>query len=493
MSDCVSNVAGSWAPAEPSASRVSPWLPRCVTALRWLLFLVAAWYFIWPIYRAFLNIDIQTNEGWNAFYADAAFGRMPLYPSPDKLITNNYPPLSYYIVGGLGHLVGDPILAGRLLSLAAVLVIGGAVAASVRALGGDRVGAGVGGAVFVATISRFCPSYVGMNEPQLLAHAIMSIGFVGFLRADAKNQSCLLPILLMAGAGFLKHNIISMPAAALLWLASHKPREAAKCALVSGAAVAAGFGLCFALYGHDFSTNMLAPRECSWMRSWNSAGELQRISVALAATILLGWFRRKDGRVRFTLLFVAIALGVFFLQRTGAGVEKNAIFDLLIASSVAAGLAFSHAGRSSKTPLTASESQFGQRPARGSTASVVQVAFLVLLLLRLSPLQRLSLNQTYRLFFDPTFQTEIAIRERAIADSIAAVRAEPGAVMTSNFVCYRSGKPFTIDDFNTKQRILAGALPPDALTSLILSKKVSIVKKDRRGDWYDPLVKKASQ
>ena len=26
-------------------------------------------------------------------------GRMPLYPSLDQLITNNYPPLSFYIVG----------------------------------------------------------------------------------------------------------------------------------------------------------------------------------------------------------------------------------------------------------------------------------------------------------------------------------------------------------------------------------------------------------
>src|SRR5258708_39380653 len=113
------------------------------------------------------------NEGWNAYYGDAAMGRSPLYPSADQLITNNYPPLSFYMVGGFGHLVGDPVLAGRLLSLCAVLAIGFAIALMVRELGGSRLGAALAGAFFVGTITRFCLSYVGMNDPQLLAQALM--------------------------------------------------------------------------------------------------------------------------------------------------------------------------------------------------------------------------------------------------------------------------------------------------------------------------------
>jgi hypothetical protein len=84
---------------------------------------IAAWFFAWPVYRTFLNIDINWNEGWNAYWADAAMGRMPLYPSPNQLITNNYPPLSFYIVGAFALLIGDPILGGRLLSLLAVIMI----------------------------------------------------------------------------------------------------------------------------------------------------------------------------------------------------------------------------------------------------------------------------------------------------------------------------------------------------------------------------------
>jgi len=59
------------------------------------------------------------------------------------------------------------VLAGRLLSLAAVLAIAFAIALMVRRLGGDRAGALIGAAFFVATMSRFCVRYVGMDDPQL--------------------------------------------------------------------------------------------------------------------------------------------------------------------------------------------------------------------------------------------------------------------------------------------------------------------------------------
>ena len=128
--------------------------PWYLGVLRWMVYVIAIWAFAWPVYRAFLNVEIQPNEGWNAYFADAAMGKMPLYPSADKLITNNYPPLSFYILGLVGRLVGDPVLAGRLLSLIAALAVGTAIALSVRRLGGTKTAATVSAAFFLATTSR---------------------------------------------------------------------------------------------------------------------------------------------------------------------------------------------------------------------------------------------------------------------------------------------------------------------------------------------------
>ena len=185
--------------------------PRYLGVTEWMLYVIAAWSFAWPVYRAFLNVEIANNESWNGYFADAAMGKMPLYPSADQLITNNYPPLSFYIVGLIGRIVGDPILAGRLLSLVAVVAIAAAIALAVRRLGGSRVAARVSAAFFVATMSRFFMSYVGMNEPQLLSEAIMAFGFLGFLIARSNDRGYVGPVLVMALAGFVKHNIIAMP------------------------------------------------------------------------------------------------------------------------------------------------------------------------------------------------------------------------------------------------------------------------------------------
>ena len=153
-----------------------------VSLLILILSLLAALSAVWPAYRAFVNVEIDINEGWNAYFADAALGRMPLYPSRDQLITNNYPPLSFYIVGGLGRLIGDTVLAGRLLSLAAVAALAVMAALAIKRLGGNATAAAVGALYFLATMCRFFTDYVGMNDPQLLAQAVMSVGFLMFLR-----------------------------------------------------------------------------------------------------------------------------------------------------------------------------------------------------------------------------------------------------------------------------------------------------------------------
>ena len=54
--------------------------------LRWTLYVMAIWSFAWTVYRAFLNVEIEKNEGWNAYFADAAMGKMPFYLSADQLL-----------------------------------------------------------------------------------------------------------------------------------------------------------------------------------------------------------------------------------------------------------------------------------------------------------------------------------------------------------------------------------------------------------------------
>ena len=458
------------APSRPRAARA--WKAgTCLLVV--LVFVIAGVAFSWPVYRAFREVQIDSNEGWNAYFADAAMGRMPLYPAPDRLITNNYPPLSFYLVGGFGRLVGDSILAGRLLSLAAVLGIGVAVAMIVREMGGTALGASVAGAWFVATISRFSERYVGMNDPQLLAQVVMAFGFLWFVKAVRADRGWEGPILLMALAGFIKHNIIAMPFAAFAWLALHRPRVAVRCAVLAGVAVVFGFAACSAAYGSDFFFNMRASRQYSWTRSLSSIGNLRCMEIALFASLVVVWSGRRDPRVQLFALLTAAGLFAYFLQKTGEGVDENARFDLLIGASVGVGLALSFAA---------------QAPRRRYFGPEVLASLLLLALCyRLVPSRHFGRLHTLRLLFDRSFPAEIAARERAMADDVEKVRAIQGDVITSNYVAFRAGKPFVVDTFNLQQRIAAGALTEQTVLTLLAAHHVTRVSPNPIYEWDAPL------
>src|SRR5258708_17920666 len=119
-----------------------------------LLAVLAVYFMVWPVWRVGFPIEIAQNEGWNAYHADAAMGAAPLYPPTDTLIVNNYPPLSFYVVGGFAQVFGDALYVGRVLSLIAVVGLCSLIATVIRQLGAGGAGAPVGGRSFVVVRAR---------------------------------------------------------------------------------------------------------------------------------------------------------------------------------------------------------------------------------------------------------------------------------------------------------------------------------------------------
>ena len=78
----------------PRLSRPDEAVSPLVTALLSILVALAALFSIWPVWRAFLPLEIIRSEGFNAYHADTALSAPGLlYPPPDGLIANNYPPI----------------------------------------------------------------------------------------------------------------------------------------------------------------------------------------------------------------------------------------------------------------------------------------------------------------------------------------------------------------------------------------------------------------
>ena len=66
-----------------------------------------------PVSRMMASGSVNYNEGWNAYHQQAASQGKPLYGEAPKLSTNNYPPISFHLIGRVSHLTGDVNQTGR--------------------------------------------------------------------------------------------------------------------------------------------------------------------------------------------------------------------------------------------------------------------------------------------------------------------------------------------------------------------------------------------
>ena len=433
---------------------------RIPNILIWSIAALAALFLVWPVWRALFPMEIWGNEGWNAYHADSAMRGSGLYPAPDGLIANNYPPLSYYLIGWLGRVFGDPLYVGRALSLLATLGIGGAAAAVVRQFGGTRAACLVTGFWFVATMARFFEFYVGMNEPQLLGLAVMSAGFAWFLRRHAQGRAVEPAILVMVLAGFIKHNFITLPLVALIWLALENWRLALRAALIGGAAAAFGLAICAFLFAPYFIADMLMPRTYHLARALSTLGRLQFILPAMVLWAIWAWHESRSKPARFTALLIGIALPLCLIQKSGAGVDENAQFELIFATACGIGLAYDGLRRD---PL-----RTGWSPDR------ISVIVLGILIVRLLLSTRLEFAYV---LFSPEYRAQAAEHAAVTRAEAARTAAIPGPVACQNLVvCRMAGKPFVYDHFWITQLVETGRMNWRQVETL--ARRNGIVKDD---------------
>ena len=118
-----------------------------------------------------MRVLLDPNEGWNAYHTAAAMAGHGPYPGAASFMTNNYPPLSFYIVGPLGAALGDNIVAGRMVALLSFLAVGSGIAGLAWRFGAGRLEALFAALLFAGFLLLYS-DYVGMDDPQLLGHAI---------------------------------------------------------------------------------------------------------------------------------------------------------------------------------------------------------------------------------------------------------------------------------------------------------------------------------
>jgi hypothetical protein len=424
-----------------------------------LLFIVACIAWIEPLYRLPLHIDYNYNEGWNAYFATRAAQGMEIYAQTNGLVWANYPPVSFYVLSLFRPWVTDYVVAGRLLAGIAYLSVGlGLVMIGARLCRSWTVG-GLMAAFFLTGMGVHYRMYVAMNDPQMLAHAFMVSGVAVYVwRANA--GTVILAAALIVIGGFTKHTLLGVPLAMTVYVAAFdRPRLwlwIGALALFS----AAGFWLCYSLFGPDFFTQIFATRTYSLKDLIQKCSEWFSVWSLPLAALVVAWAALPTDRGIFLGVALALASSIVAVPLSGgAGVFYSVMFDVLIGLSIGVGAVVARV-RTLAGPSTRS----------AVIAFVLPLAMSLCLLLPAPASLARALNHV--------FGNEWLARYAAAGvEDTDYLRDRSGPAFCEKLaICYWAGKAFEIDHFNAHQAVLIGKLDAAVVHDKIRGRHYQVIQ-----------------
>ena len=433
-----------------------------------LLLGVIVFGMIRPLLSIHRYLPLDPNEGWNAYFADAAIHGGVLYPAADALITNNYPPLSFYLVGAVGYLMGDNIFAGRIIALLSLLFVAWSIYYWLRTTGTAARFSVLAALIFLAYAVTYARDYVAMNDPQWLAHALMMAGLLVVWKSEGNTRRLIIGAALMMAAGWTKHLLIPLPATVSLWLLWRSRPAFAKWAVSATVTLALFAMLAWWLFGPRMFESLHEPREYMRWKAITEATAALRCFAPLAILWLFALvqgppYGRLEERLGFVSAYLMIAGAIALLAAGGAGVDVNSFFDALIALCLAAGLALEI--------LSVPQERWS-----AATAGVLAGC----LVAYLSITAKLELRDIRNLETD----------ERTALRDIEIIKADGHGHAACEMLdlCYWAKSAFMMDFFYFGQKIKTGVLPRTACADTFEHGDITLVQLESNPRWRAKLL-----
>ena len=404
-----------------------------------------------------LHVPFDPNEGWNAYFTQAVLATGSPYPPANSLMINNYPPLSFYLIAGFSRLVGDVIVSGRIVALVSLFAVALGIETAARRMGCTRLEALFAALLFTAGL-MLTTDYVGMDDPQILGHAIDLGGLLLVLREPRTSRLMVAAALLFVLAFFVKHNLVVLPAALAVWLLLADRRHAGTFIASGVVFLLLGLGLFRQVYGVDLLSQIASARSYSLANIGTGLAQwLPWAAIPTIGAAALFLLARRDRYAVLAAIYAMIATisGIFFLG--GAGVDANALFDADIALALCAGLLMNR--------LQLSVPQ-----------GIAALLYAIPLAIGLRSLDTTWCTTDYWLH-------PLADERRTADDEIALIQRTPGPVLCEMLsLCYWGGKPAEVDVFNSEQAYMAGARSDAELVNLVQEKHFALVQFEQ----FDP-------
>jgi hypothetical protein len=410
-------------------------------------FLPILWFYL---DRAFRMVLETNNEGWGAYFSERAVHGGVLYPGTDELVMNNYPPLSFYVIGAAGQLVGNTVLAGRLISVLALFAIAAILGVLVARGAGSRAAGGFTAAFFLMLFSAYPGGRIGLNDPQLFGQATMLVGLMLVWLGPERFGTLFGAAAIMMMAGLIKHNIIAIPLAVTAWAAWRGRATLLRWLAAAALAALLGGGVLLVVWGMPALLSILSPRQTSVVKLVEDARRMLYLAdIPLAAWLAMVALRRQDREAGLANALVCASLLELVISAGGAGVAANMAFDLVIGLSLALGL------------------QVGRlKRARVAGVLVAVLLFHIALVMPLEPVRILA-----------GMAPGTAADEAKVREAVAHIAAQPGPVLCFDAVlCWYAGKPFLFDRYNMGQQFAFGRRSEEDLLGRVRRHEFAMVE-----------------
>jgi hypothetical protein len=431
--------------------------------LDWLILFVAVAFSIvtlaGPATRAWYRLEVNYNEGWNAYNAQRVIDHARLYPEKYGWTTVNYPIVSFYFIGYLSRLLGDPILTGRLVSLLSLLVSCVCVALIVKKLTENWSPALFSASFCLALFCTSAPTYVGMDDPQMLGHPFILLGLLLYLGGAAGDAMILAIAALFVLGGNVKQSLLAAPFAVLSDLLMVSRAKALRFVFYGSIVLAASIAINILVGGPFFFSNLLVPRRYMISKAIGSLmigyGWLQ-IPLMVSLVWSIWYLRHRQYRVIALYFWTSLLFGIAF--GGGLGVYVNMQFDNFFAMAIIMGLVLDSAWR-----LPIPQLQNGSLW-RSIPALVLYVC--VFFTFCQSPFMKL-----------PKFISQLPAEQRQFRSEVSALSAQPGpAICESLLHCFYSGKPYVYDPFNSTSLVNFGKLNSGELVQQIAEHRFGAIQ-----------------
>lgn len=432
----------------PSANGAArgDWLSAIVLCLMAATMLALFWF---PLRRTFTNVEVNYNEGWNAYRATWVASRIPLYGKPPQSFGTGtaYPPLSFHLIA----LLGSPntfVNIGRWISLISLMAAGILLALIVRRGGGSLQAATFSFLFYEIGIALLLPNRIGMNDPQLLGEALSIAGLYFYIRNPLSTRLLCASALLFCLSGFTKHTLLVFPAVVAIDLLFRSRK--AFLTWTGAMVLCAGlfFGLTFLIDGRFFLVHLMSKRTYSYSRAWSQyhayAVLFQGFLVVATAWVIYAFRSRRVFASAFLLSHI-----LAFLLGGGAGVDMNIFFNPWATTVMACAFALSDI-----TFVLAA-----WRPAIWNSTGAFAFALFFINIMVFVPGQLRRDREKARAL--PGLENEFR-------SAVESTKARPGpALCESLLLCYEAGKAFEYEPFSVRDELKTGQVKENDVLQLL--------------------------